>query len=159
MKRYIEFSHSLFNKINKLIFNKEVSIHSYNQFLRYLIIAGGGALLNYSLFNILKYFNFGTIIANTMVNIIVIITTFIGQKYYTYRVKENTGSQALLFIIQSIVYYLVDTSILVYLIDYLKISAIFSKLVSLSILSFLSFLFQKYVIFKVKIKRGEIFNE
>lgn len=130
-----------------LVFRRGISEMVYFQFIKHLIVGGAGAIINYSLFNALVWIHVNTIIANTVTNAVIIVTTFLGQKYFTYRNRMNTAVQIPLFLLQSGLYYLLDTTIVYILIDILSMSPSVGKLISISILTPLSFIFNRYVVF------------
>jgi|SRR3990172_4649088 len=150
MKKILFFFYPLFSRCSTLIFRRAPGELTYIQFMKHAIVGGGGAVINYVLFNVLVWMRINIIIANTITNIVIIATTFIGQKYFTYQIRSNATTQFALFIIQSILYYLLDTTIVYFFINILTISPLISKLISIVTLMPLSFLFNKYVIFKTR---------
>lgn len=148
--RLITKIYELINGLSLKILKRPFGLASFKQFIKHYFVGFVGSALNYSLFNVFKFANLGTGLANTLTNIIIIVTVFTLQKYFTYKVKEQSIRQPIFFLLNSLVYYILDTAILLLLVDYLKISPLISKIISMVLLSPLSFIFQKYIVFKKK---------
>ena len=69
------------------------------QFIKHMSVGGLGVIINYSLFVFLVKLNFGTIIANSVTNAVVIVVMFFLQKYFTYKVDKNFVWQIFFFLI------------------------------------------------------------
>lgn len=148
MKKILLLFYSTIAFIVRKFFKKDLNVTIYFQFIKHGFIGLCVALINYVIFNVQKYFGISTTLANTFSNIIVVIITYLLQKYFTYRVRYTSIRQIILFIINSIIYYITDTGILYFQIDLCGISPYIGKFISLLILFPLSFLFQKYIVFK-----------
>jgi putative flippase GtrA len=156
MKKILLRFHPFVNKFYMLMFKRAISELVYIQFIKHLIVGGGGAVINYVLFNIMLRMHINILIANTITNIVVVIITFAGQKFFTYQIRDNVTSQIALFLLQSFLYYLLDTTIVYILINLLTMSPMLGKFISILLLTPLSFIFNKLVVFKTK--QQEIVN-
>jgi len=88
------------------------------------------------------------IIILVIINIINILISFFLQKYFTFKKVNNTGIQLVKFILQSISYMLLDVAFTRGFTGLLHLHPKLSKLISVFILFFYSFLTQKLWIFK-----------
>lgn len=150
MNRIITLVHPVLNWFAKKILKRDISINTARQFTKHYFVGFAGSLFNYTMFNILKYSGLPTKTANIITGVILIVTIFIVQKYFTYKPDHYSFWQPLLFITNSVIYLLLDTSILVLLIDKWLIDPKIAKLISMMVLSPMSFLFQKFIVFKNK---------
>ena len=146
----IKYVYPIGNLICRRLFRRSVGYRAFIQLQKHLCVGLVGAILNYVIFNLLKINLISTIWANTIANVIVVLTTFFLQKYYTYQVSHNSIRQPILYVLNSVVYYLLDTVILVILIDYVNQNSFIAKFISLAVLVPISFTFQKYIVFKEK---------
>lgn len=152
-------------KLSKIIFNniyilinflfskflkRKLSRITFYQFAKHYLVGFIGSSTNYTFFNVLKYLSLETKLANFITYVVVILESFLLQKYFTYRSNQNSIKQPVLFLIVSLVYYFIDTVILVLLIDKFMINPLISKIISIILLSPLSFLFQKFFVFKIR---------
>ncbi|MBN2544207.1 MAG: GtrA family protein [Spirochaetes bacterium] len=123
-------------------------------------VGGLGVVVNMSLFFLFtvlnaKIFNLTgaeekiyLITCQVFIHIILITMSFFMQKYFTFKKVDNTKEQLVKFILQSISYFLFDTLFTIGFNEWLKIPKMISKLISVFILFFYSFLTQKLWIFK-----------
>jgi len=155
VKKFFKPIYSLLNFLFKKIFKKELSKESFKQFVKHYFVGFIGSSTNYILFNVLKFVGLETVFANTISNIVVVIESFLMQKFFTYKPDSNSLRQPVLFIINSVIYYILDTTIVKILTDILHINPLIGKMVSIVLLSPLSFISQKFIIFKMKVKKDE----
>lgn len=148
MKSFFLLFYPAANFIFNFFLRKELTKTTYLQIIKHYFVGFIGAVLNYSIFNILKYFVFDTKVSNTITHGFLILTIFILQKYFTYKAKHNSIWQPIFFLIITVLYYIFDTIILLFLIDKLGIIPLISKLVSIIFLAPFSFLFQKFIVFR-----------
>lgn len=152
MKKIGECIICFYEILNKQIFNRlfrrNLNKETFTQIIKHYFVGFISAVLNYFGFNLLMIIGFEIKVSNIITYTLVIIVSFILQKYFTYRVKYNSIWQPILFVVNAVVYYVLDTTILILLIDNLLISPWVSKIVSIIILFPLSFIFQKYIVFR-----------
>jgi putative flippase GtrA len=133
-----------FNKLIYKNYKKNIS----GQFFRHLLVGAIGFIGNYFLFNILKYFRYGTLLSNTVTNVVIIIVVYNLQKYFTYQNKKISLTQPVLYLFNALFYYILDTAILIFLIDKNQVDPKLGKMLSLIVTTPINFLFQKFVVFK-----------
>jgi putative flippase GtrA len=149
IKKYILYSYEVLNKFifNKL-FKRNLNKDTFLQMVKHSFVGFISAVLNYLGFNFLMIIGFEIKVSNIITYIFVIIVSFVFQKYFTYKIKYNSILQPILFIANALIYYILDTTILIIFINNLSISAWVSKLISILILFPLSFFSQKYIVFR-----------
>jgi putative flippase GtrA len=147
--------YSIANFFLRLLFKKEMSRSTFGQLVKHYSVQSFASLVNYAGFNILVYMGLDIKLSNAINTAFVIALCFVLQKFFTYRPDNHSIRQPILFLLSSFIYYLAETAILVVLIQHLMISPMISKLISMACLSPLSFLFQKFIIFRNK-KDGKI---
>lgn len=154
IKKRILALHPLFNWPFKLL-GKEVSATTFTQFVKHYFVGFLGSVMNYSLFNIMKYGGLETRTANLITGVILTVTVFMLQKYFTYKPDNHSLRQPILFLVNSFLYFFFDTLILMLLIDRMMIAPYISKLLSIVMLSPMSFIFQKFFVFRNNRVSGE----
>ena len=154
IKKFILYFYEILNKyIFRRIFKRDLNREVFLQLIKHYFVGLIASVLNYLGFNLLMIMGFEIKISNIITYIFIIIISFILQKYFTYKVKNTSIWQPILFVVNSLIYYIIDTAILILFIDNMLMSPWISKLISIIILSPLSFLFQKYIVFRrVRVK-------
>lgn len=152
MKKIKKFAfrfYGIFNKyIFRRLFKKDLNAETFFQLIKHYFVGFISAVLNYLSFNLFMIAGFGIKVSNIIAYVFIIIVSFVLQKYFTYKVRKNSIWQPILFVINALVYYVLDTILLIVFIDNLLISPWISKIISIIILFPLSFLFQKYIVFR-----------
>lgn len=146
--------HPLFNWPFKML-GKDVSAKTFTQFVKHYFVGFLGSIMNYALFNGMKYAGLETRTANIITGVILTVTIFLVQKYFTYKPDNHSLRQPALFMVNSFLYFFFDTLILMLLIDRLMIAPYISKLMSIVMLSPMSFIFQKFFVFRNNRVSGE----
>jgi putative flippase GtrA len=118
------------------------------QFIRHHFVGGTGVILNYLFFNILVHLGLTVGIANTGNYLLLFFIMYYLQRRFTYRQQTPTARQLLLFLANTVAYYLLDTAFLLILIRYYQITPLISKVITLACLTPLSFLSQKFLVFR-----------
>lgn len=134
------------------IFKKDFSRRLFNQLVKHYSVGFLGSVLNFTLFNLLRYNFFDTKVSNILTYVVVIIVSFLLQKFFTYKVDHHSVWQPVLFVASSLIYMTLETLLLVLLIDKLHLVPLAAKLITIVTLSPLSFIFQKFIVFKNKKK-------
>ena len=152
LKLYIElallrFIYPVMNLFFKIIFKKELSNMLFKQFIKHYIVGGISAGSSYLIFNTLKMISFSTVAASATNYIVVSVTAFFLQKHFTYKVRHHSIWQPILFVVNILLNFILETTILFVLIDKLKISPFISKLISTITIAPISFIFQKFMVF------------
>jgi putative flippase GtrA len=144
----IHKAHALLNNVCLSIFKRSLDKTIFTQFVKHYFVGGIGLAVNYLLFNILMFFNLGIEWSNVATYTVVYFTVFGLQKFYTYKPKSHSWKQPILFFIVNFLYGFFDTLILIFLIEHQEWRTFIAKLISIMILAPLSFLLQKYIVFR-----------
>jgi putative flippase GtrA len=148
MKKFIDKAHSILNYPFKKIFKKDLCRITFGQIIKHYTVGAVGVFLNFSIFNTLVLLGLGIVNANTYNGVMVTIITFFLQKHFTYQAKKHSWRQPIGFVATSIGYYFLDTVMLIGLVHHLSFSPALSKLITITCLAPLSFVVQKYVVFR-----------
>ncbi len=148
MKTFVNKIYAILLLILKIISKGKINEPTLKQFIKHYLVGAFGVFLNYSLFNILVFEGLSVKISNTITHAILIVTIFILQRQFTYRVKHFSIWHPILFLLISLVYYICDTLFLILLVDLVSIHPTVSKIITIVILTPLSFLGQKYIVFR-----------
>jgi putative flippase GtrA len=120
------------------------------QAIKHLLVGASGVLVNWVVFIVLRQFlNISTFVSTIIVNIILVLYIFPLQKYFTFINYSNTYQQFIRFILNSIVYLILDFVFAWFFIDFMKIVPACGKAMGLIILTPLSFISQRYWCFQV----------
>lgn len=139
----------LINKLFAYLTRKNMDRNAYDQFVRHYFVGGIGTIMNFTIFNFLVYCAGMEIKAANAVNYsILIITTFLLQKYFTYRAGGFSAAQPLLFLVNALLYFLLDTTIITLLAKKASLAPFLCKFFSIGLLTPLSFISQKYLVFR-----------
>lgn len=137
-------------KVLCILTARRIDKKTIRQFIKHNFVGGFGVIINYTLFNVLVLVGFDIIVANAVTYVLLIIMIFLMQKFFTYRVRYSSVKQFILFLANAFLYFLFDTLLLLFLNDVCNIIPMVSKILSLGVLTPLSFLSQKYIVFKKK---------
>jgi len=148
MKINPDKAYKLINPVFMKVFRRSLSEKTFRQFIKNYFVGGFGVLLNYTMFNTMIYCGLSIKVSNMITYSVLFIVIFILQKNFTYKPGHFSVMQPLLFLVNVIVYGLLDTLMLLYLINKLHITPLISKIVSIACLSPLSFLSQKFIVFR-----------
>ncbi len=150
MKQYMDKIYNIVNTKYKKKFNRDLNQTTFNQFVKHYMVGGVGILINYSLFNILAYSGLDIKISNAITYMVLLVTMFILQKYFTYRMRQGSAYQPIMFVLNTAVYGFLDTLILILFVNVLQVVPMISKVISIVFLAPLSFLSQKHIVFREK---------
>ncbi|HNR86845.1 MAG TPA: GtrA family protein [Spirochaetota bacterium] len=150
MTKYLYFFYPPCNFLFKKIFKRELSKTTFLQIVKHYFVGFVISVFNYVIFVMLKKLGHETALSNTITYGVVVVASFLMQKYFTYNAGHHSIWQPILFLMNAITYYVLDTIILLILIDHFGVIPMISKLVSIGSLSPLSFIFQKFFVFKKK---------
>lgn len=134
-----------FMEIINRLFNK------YRQLVLYLIIGGLCASIDYLIFLILTYFfNINYLIANIFSVNAGIITSFILNRNFNFKIKDNVANRFLSFYLVGLFGLLISFVILFAMVELLHYNEQIIKIVSIVIIALIQFLLNKFITFKVK---------
>lgn len=132
----------------KRVFRLKMQDITIKQLTKHYFVGGLSALLNYLLFNIFMFLNLGIKASNAITYIILFFFSFLMQKHYTYKVFYHSAWQPILFLANTVVYFTFDTFVLIFMINAIGMHPMLAKVVSIVLLAPLSFMSQKYIVFK-----------
>ncbi|OHD69341.1 MAG: hypothetical protein A2W19_05375 [Spirochaetes bacterium RBG_16_49_21] len=148
MEKYVLKIYPMGNFLSQKLFKRNISPKTFYQLFKHYLVGFNVALLNYVIFVLLKHLNLDTKIANSITYIFIIALSFLLQKFYTYEADHHSIWQPILFLVNALMYYVLDTAMLVVMIDHIAIVPGVAKIFSIGTLAPLSFLSQKYIVFK-----------
>ena len=130
----------------KLIFNL---FNKQKQLVIYLIIGGFCAGLDYLFFVFLvRVFSFQYLFANAISINVGIITSFILNRHYNFKMKDKTFIRFLFFYSVGLLGLVISSGMLVVMIEWLSYNKYVSKLISLIVIALIQFLLNKFITFK-----------
>ncbi len=130
-------------KIIKKLFDK------YRQLITYIIIGGGCASIDYVIFLILtEFFGVAYLMANLISVNAGIITSFILNRNFNFKVKDKIVSRFVSFYFVGLLGLAISSLMLFVMIDILNYDKSFSKIVSIVVIAFIQFFLNKFITFK-----------
>jgi len=115
----------------------------------YGVIGAFSAGLDFALFNFLvRIAGVQYILANSTSVVAGIVTSFILNRNYNFRVKDNTHRRFALFLTIGLCGMLLSNLILYLCVDIIKIDSIAAKVLSIVVVALLQFLANKFITFK-----------
>jgi putative flippase GtrA len=130
-------------KLIQKIFNK------YNQLVIYLIIGGFSAGIDYLFFSILTHsFNMLYLIANIYSIHIGIITSFILNRKFNFKIKDKIMTRFLSFYLIGLFGLIISTGLLFILIEGLSYNKPLAKILSIIVIALIQFSLNKFITFK-----------
>jgi len=122
------------------------------QFIKHLIVGSSGVIVNYFLFITLKKAEFTTLESVVITHIVLISYIFPLQKYFTFGDNKGdelkTPTQITRFLLNDLWYSSLDFLLSMLFIDILGLPSKIGKICALAILTPMSFLIQRYWIFR-----------
>ena len=143
-----KYFYPYFNSIIRMLFGKDLSKKTFGQIVKHYAAGFFGSILNYAIFVILKNSGLGTKLSNTITYFVIIVVMFVTQKFFIYKPDNHSLKQPFLFIMSGFIMYVMETFMLLTMIDGMAFPAKWCKLFSIITLSPLSFIMQKYIVFK-----------
>lgn len=114
----------------------------------YGIIGCGASLLDFSIYTLLVHTEVYYVVANSISVLAGIITSFILNRQYNFKVKDNTKRRFAIFLTVGLSGMLLSNFILYICIDQFDINKLISKLLSIALVVFLQFIINKSITFK-----------
>ncbi len=119
------------------------------QLLRHLAVGGIGVLFNWIAFSSLRYYSsLSTLACTILVHVFLLAIIFPLQKVFTFKKKDNGQKQAIKFLANDAGYITIDYFFAWLFIDFLGLTPILGKGLGLALLTPISFLSQRYWVFK-----------
>ena len=125
-------------------------IEIYRQFIKFCIIGTLNTVIDYSVYLLLnRVFDIYFLYANIMAIAVAMTSSFVFNKYWTFRNHEKKiKSQSLKFVIVNIVYFFLNNSIVFVLASYLAFYDIFAKIIATIVCLFWNFFANRYWTFR-----------
>ena len=118
------------------------------RFVRHLAVGGIGVVINWFSFIFFNYYTVLNLFVIVLISQLLVLSfMFSLQKNFTFKYKKNSNAY-LRFIINSLVYFLLDYFLTYFFIVILDFYPAFGKFLTLFILTPISFLIQNFWVFK-----------
>lgn len=136
MKQIDKLIKSLYHQLNSEVF-------------RYIVAGGTTTLVNIIVFFLMRRLDLGIAVANGAAFIIAVVWAFFLNEHYvfTMRKKGKTYQRMTKFVSMRIGSFVVDTALLVILIDYLFVNDLMSKVIVNIVVVVLNYMISKYFIY------------
>lgn len=117
--------------------------------MRYLAVGGLSSLIEVILFYSLNFqLGLGVMASNVLAVSTVTLLGFIGQKRFTFRADGHLTSQAMLYLVQLTVNFLLSNALIFLLVHLMSLLALHAKLLQLGLCLIFNFSFSKFVVFR-----------
>jgi len=125
-------------------------IEIYRQFIKFCIIGAVNTIIDYSIYLLLnRVFGLYFLYANIIAIIVAMTSSFIFNKYWTFRNNEKKiRSQSIKFIIVNIIYFFLNNFIVFALANYLAVYDILAKITATIVGLFWNFVANRYWTFR-----------
>lgn len=130
-------------------------LKKYKTFVLYGIIGGASASLDFMIYSFILYFRplSNVLLVNAFSVVCGILCSFILNRQFNFKVKDKTVKRFMLFFATGILG-LIISSILIYLtVDCWNLNKLFSKIITIGIVSIIQFLINKSITFKSEPQR------
>lgn len=138
----MKFVKSLYSKFRNLIL--------------YGIFGGISAGLDFVIYTLLVMFGTNYVVANIIGVHCGILTSFILNRNFNFRVKDKATTRFLSFYMVGLLGLVLSTSMLYAMVNWMQLSEIYSKLITIFVVAIIQFLINKYVTFKSNCKKSNI---
>ena len=129
-------------KIVKELYNK------FRHLILYGIIGSFSSSLDFAVYTLLVYLAIPYLAANCISVLVGITTSFILNRNYNFKIKDNTKRRFVIFLTVGLCGLVLSNLILYLCIDHFCINKIISKLLSIGLVVFFQFLLNKYLTFR-----------
>lgn len=120
--------------------------------LRHLILYGiigcCSSSLDFILYTLLVHYGVFYVIANSISVVAGIVTSFLLNRQYNFKVKDNTGRRFAIFLTVGLCGMLLSNLILYICVEQFELNKIVSKLLSIVLVVFMQFIINQYITFK-----------
>lgn len=124
-------------------------LQKFKNLILYGIIGSCSSFLDFITYTFLiRIDQFNYLIANCISVVIGIVTSFILNRKYNFKVKDKTAKRFSIFLLIGLCGMLMSNLILYICIDYLLLNKIISKLCSIIFVVIIQFILNKYITFK-----------
>jgi len=134
---------TLVEKISGLLKNP-----AYIQFIKFSFVGGLNTAIHYGIFFIMIRLGFFYVVATTVGTVVAIINSYIWNKFFTFRSKKKSVTEAIRFLLVCGGQYLVNVSVLFLCITYIGISAEVAGLIAAGVSVFIGYFGHKFASFR-----------
>ena len=132
--------------MNKL-FNKETFV----QAVKYGLVGVLNTLISLGVYSLFAYvFNFNYLLANTISYVVGVINSFLWNKLWTFKSKQNGSMEMVWFVVIFLVSFGIQNGCLIFFKEALKLSKFWAYVLSMPIYPLISFLGNKFITFRPK---------
>ncbi|KKR22175.1 MAG: hypothetical protein UT50_C0001G0087 [Candidatus Moranbacteria bacterium GW2011_GWA2_39_41] len=122
----------------------------YNQLVIYLVIGGFSAGFDYLVFSILvNLFGIQYLIANIYSVNCGIITSFILNRQFNFKVRDRILFRMLSFYTIGLVGLFISSGLLIVMIEWLSYNKLVAKIISIIVIALIQFSLNKFITFKI----------
>lgn len=132
--------------INKLKIN--TSKNYFHEILKYGFVGILNTIVGYGTYFILIKFNMYYILSSIISQIIGMTHSYVWNKYFTFRSNQKSLMEIIKFISVALSTYFINLFLLMVLVEVYHIDKAFSGFLSISIVTFISFLGHKFISFR-----------
>ena len=119
------------------------------QVVRLLMVGGSGVVFNWVVFSLLRHFtSLSTLECTAIVHVVILVVVFPLQKLFTFKKRDRGHVHMARFLVNDAGYVALDYALAYAFIDMLGLPAFIGKGCGLMILTPLSFLSQRYWVFR-----------
>jgi len=147
IKKHLLKIHPFINLSLKKLFRFQLSEDTFLKLAKHYSVSIASVFINYTIFSLLFFSNFGLIASNTTSLLAVFLIAFALQRNFTYRSNGSMPKQFFWFAVCAASYILIGNYVLKIMTEQLGIYAMVSKMMTIALLAPLNFLFQKKVVF------------
>jgi len=129
---------------------KALKNKKYRELLLYGVIGGASATLDFVIYSTLLYFisEKYLIIANTTGVSCGIITSFLLNRQFNFKVKDRTVLRFISFLTVGLIGLLISSGLIIIFVNHLRINFITAKLATIVFVSIIQFVLNKLITFK-----------
>lgn len=120
----------------------------YHQLSKFIFVGTINTALGYGLFSLFIYLNIFYLVSLTLSHIIASFNSFLWNRYFTFKSKNNIKSEVRPFLIIYGIIYVVNYSLLFIAVQLLHQNPIISQLFVLALVTIISFIGQRNLTFK-----------
>lgn len=122
----------------------------FRNLILYGIIGCCSSSIDFAVFSLLESIGLYYIVANCASVLVGISTSFILNRRYNFKVKDNTTKRFAIFLLVGLLGLFVSNIILYFCIEQIDLDKMLSKVLSILLVVFFQFLLNKYITFKNK---------
>ncbi|MGO4185780.1 GtrA family protein [Paenibacillus sp. MCAF9] len=124
--------------------------------MKFIVVGILNTIVGFSVFYLsLEVFHFNYLVSLVISHIIGVTNSYLWNKSWTFNIRYHSFSMVLKFGLTYLLTFIINSALLVLLVEIFKQNPVISQLFSMVITTAISFVGQKYWSFKVKIMESE----